>query len=551
MPPKKRSVDALLNSVGKSLQVDESVSIPILKGANPILGGDPVDLKAPRESFPMIAKFPESVVKPEFTQDPWSKNRLYEQDVPKPVDDSDEEQTDAAANKKRWKYARKETPKRQWILQDQVDFLETMVARRQGSVVEDHNTKLSSRYEGLVEANASHYVVLEHDATNNTLRLRPVPTGNATVNFSQPSARKTLTLSQAELAIQDQRNGGIRTLHHVGLAGAAAARAKPVTNNSKNRLLEKLKSTGDDDDDDVMGDVAFRNRKGAGAARKELLTTLGDGLKVGDDGVLGGSNDAAFGGRQKFGAFHAGKQQNSQGGSKQERGADGAAMADDFYQRDVQAEYEEMDYDANELFDDDDVDVGETEVNTDKQGYAEDDTDDDMDEVDVEEEEVAGAAGLASVAGFKHMLAKARGEFSVQAADSQDASSVGGEKKDDAAKLSVSQKPGADAAKNDSGDHIAKIMAAADKAAQAAKNKVVKKPPAVTAIQVDENGLRMITLEAIRREIWLNHGSMPIKRLMKIFDVKKKSTVERQNKFREVVKVSPPFCLLIPGAAAC
>ena len=53
---------------------------------------------------------------------------------------------------------------------------------------------------------------------------------------------------------------------------------------------------------------------------------------------------------------------------------------------------------------------------------------------------------------------------------------------------------------------------------------------------VDENGLRIITLPAVRKEIWLNHGQIPMKRLMKLFDIKKKSSPDRQNKFREVVK---------------
>jgi hypothetical protein len=43
-------------------------------------------------------------------------------------------------------------------------------------------------------------------------------------------------------------------------------------------------------------------------------------------------------------------------------------------------------------------------------------------------------------------------------------------------------------------------------------------------------------LEAVRREIWLNHGSIPINRLMKIFSANRKHGEARQSKFREVVK---------------
>jgi hypothetical protein len=78
----------------------------------------------------------------------------------------------------------------------------------------------------------------------------------------------------------------------------------------------------------------------------------------------------------------------------------------------MQAEYEKLDYDANEQFDDDDVDIGETEVAINTGGYGDEDDEDDEDdfgELDLDEEVVAGAAGLASVAGFKAMLEKARG----------------------------------------------------------------------------------------------------------------------------------------------
>ena len=74
-------------------------------------------------------------------------------------------------------------------------------------------------------------------------------------------------------------------------------------------------------------------------------------------------------------------------------GNDGMAMQDDFYQRDVGAEYEDLDYDANELFDDDDVDVGETEE-IDTGGFAADE-DDDLDEDDDEYDEEGIGKGIA------------------------------------------------------------------------------------------------------------------------------------------------------------
>jgi hypothetical protein len=583
----KRGVDALLTSRGKDLRPGESVSYRLVKGPSGSISADPVDPKAPRQAFPLVAKFPESVVRPDFTRKPWSDGRLYQQDVPKVADDSDDEATAAAKPKKRWRGMatnRPEATPRQWILQEQVDFLETMVARREnrkknangGGSRTNNNGKLSTRYEGTPESNPSAFALFLQ--SGNDIQVVALPP-SSTVVFSQPAARKTLSLTEAEQAIQDQRMG-IRSMRHLqssdatepGAGGGGTASGGVPThsiapirrflsnkNSSKARLMDKLKKRAEADDveeaDDVMGDVTFTNRKGkggasgGGSARKELLETLGDGVTVSDEGVLGGANDALFGGRQRFASFQpgggrhkeppavagGGDESGTGGGTllaNEERGADGAAMADDFYQRDVQAEYEELDYDANEQFDDDDVDVGETEVagDGDDDGYEQDDDDDDDDELD-REEAVSGAEGLASVAGFKMMLAKARGE--VQQERLVSSSTPDGSMSDASRKAD-------EARQDEEGDHMAKIMAAAEKSAQALKEKagvtVAKKPAAASAIQVDENGLRIINLDTVRNEIWLNQGSIPVKRLMKIFDVKKKSSAERQDKFREVIK---------------
>jgi hypothetical protein len=275
--------------------------------------------------------------------------------------------------------------------------------------------------------------------------------------------------------------------------------------------------------------------------------------------VIGGTDDATFGGRQRFGNFQAdkplgdekggaGDDDDNGGGAgggggdssgvKEERGGDGAAMADDFYSRDVQAEYEELDYDANEQFDDDDVDIGETEVAIDTGGYGDEDEDDDFEEFDLDQEVVAGAAGLASVAGFKAMLAKARGEVSTQPTAEELAAAAD---KEADGKRAASLNSAPEKQKVAEEDHMAKIMAADERSAQAAseraaQNKDRKAATAASQVQVDANGLRIVTLEALRREIWLHHGKIPMKRLMKIFEVKTKSSTDRQNKFREVVK---------------
>mmetsp|Transcript_61114 Transcript_61114/g.90657 ORF Transcript_61114/g.90657 Transcript_61114/m.90657 type:complete len:353 (-) Transcript_61114:47-1105(-) len=325
------------------------------------------------------------------------------------------------------------------------------------------------------------------------------------------------------------------------------------------------------DDDDVMKDIAFRERKGgSGRARKELLDTMGDeGITVDADGVLGGHNDSEFGGRRRFGRLAVPNQkpkEENQGADGAKKGAvgddgprapaaagnDGLAMDEDFYQRDVGAEYEDMDYDANEQFDDDDVDVGETEI-ADEGGFATD-TDDDDDDEECDDDELVG--GIATSSGLKAMLAKARGE-TVPEAPSAEASAAA---RDDANKKSTAYnydnaKSGAAASANDRSEDdkarktpppgrntLGQVAEAAKKAKEEAEEKAradaekKKMEPVYTGVEVDESGQRLITLQAIRREIWLHHGAIKSKKLMKIFNSTKKAPVVRQNRFKEVVR---------------
>jgi len=220
-------------------------------------------------------------------------------------------------------------------------------------------------------------------------------------------------------------------------------------------------------------------------------------------------------------------------------------MADDFYQRDVQAEYEELDYDANEQFDDDDVDVGETEVVVEGRGFADEDDEDDYDEDGMEGEKISGAEGLASVAGFRLMLAKARGEVTPeQIAESEEKRRKEEEdKKLRAADAHKKQKEQS----NEPVDHLTKIIAAAQDARVRAEREQEERaqnetaaPPAPASKdlvnQVDEHGQRVITIESVRREIWLNHGTIKVKRLMKLFDIGKKSSKDRRAAFQQIIK---------------
>mmetsp|Transcript_61115 Transcript_61115/g.90660 ORF Transcript_61115/g.90660 Transcript_61115/m.90660 type:complete len:557 (-) Transcript_61115:47-1717(-) len=513
--------------------------------------------------------------------------------------------------KRRWR--RNDPPKRHWVLQEKSEFREKMEAKKRRKIdpnaaaAFEDSSRVSNRYEGLPEYNTSQYVLISLGATVDPktmeqqqqqqqqpptkrvpeqLNITPV---FGITSFSQPAKLKTLSMHEAEEAISNQRDNMTRYMMHgkmskvgVGMDDAPPVRVgmrlgpPPKGGMAKARLLGKLvkKSGGDDemvDDDDVMKDIAFRERKGgSGRARKELLDTMGDeGITVDADGVLGGHNDSEFGGRRRFGRLAVPNQkpkEENQGADGAKKGAvgddgprapaaagnDGLAMDEDFYQRDVGAEYEDMDYDANEQFDDDDVDVGETEI-ADEGGFATD-TDDDDDDEECDDDELVG--GIATSSGLKAMLAKARGE-TVPEAPSAEASAAA---RDDANKKSTAYnydnaKSGAAASANDRSEDdkarktpppgrntLGQVAEAAKKAKEEAEEKAradaekKKMEPVYTGVEVDESGQRLITLQAIRREIWLHHGAIKSKKLMKIFNSTKKAPVVRQNRFKEVVR---------------
>ena len=78
-------MDILLQRHGKHLQTGQQISFRLVKGPSINRDGvpDPVNPSAPTQCFPLVAKFPESVVKPNFDTKIWQEARLYQQDVPK------------------------------------------------------------------------------------------------------------------------------------------------------------------------------------------------------------------------------------------------------------------------------------------------------------------------------------------------------------------------------------------------------------------------------------------------------------------------------------
>ncbi|KAL7472270.1 hypothetical protein ACHAXS_012603 [Conticribra weissflogii] len=579
--------------------------------------------------FPRVAKFPETVTKPDFLGDGSGSGslrdgRMYEED-----DESDEEESTAYrpsnddpngdgtdpnsgssnANKKRKKRWRKHDVRpRRWVVQEKAEFFERIAARRRrqrrmgsSTLGEEDDAveagKLSNQYHGVAESNTSKYVILSvAPPTSNTsgTAMQSTPSSKFAAeqisvrpiygfhNFSQPYKFASLTMEEAENAIEQQRNVVTRYMMHGRLssqaadkneAAAAIASGVAVTGRgnrpmgpppkamSRARLLGKLaggEDKGGDDDDDIMGDVKFANSRGTSKARRELLSSMADeGVTVDDDGVLGGANDSEFGGRRRFARVAVDKSADVDDGAAKKKGEGGeekgggtatgfeaGAMEEGFYQRDVSAEYEALDYDANEQFDDDDINLGEDEINDDGGGYGGDlgDSGDDMfDSEDEDGSDDEMFKGMASSSGLKAMIAKARGELPSKPEDgaATTGTAVGTDALDGQKGDSVEGET--TSAKGEKG--INKIMDAAKKTAEEMEKKKTKeaevasptsKEVKAVGIEKDKDGLRVISMEAVRREIWLNSGAIKAKRLMKKFDVTNKYP-ERQALFKQIV----------------
>ena len=61
-------------------------------------------------------------------------------------------------------------------------------------------------------------------------------------------------------------------------------------------------------------------------------------------------------------------------------------------------------------------------------------------------------------------------------------------------------------------------------------------PSSSGATQLDDDGLRIISKETLRREIWLHNGSIKMRKLAKVYSVSGKSDKERQDRFKRICK---------------
>lgn len=412
---------------------------------------------------------------------------------------------------------------------------------------------LSSRYHGLPEANASQYITLEaksKGADSNGLGHIVVTNTHGYTNFTQPAKFKRLSMQQAEVAMNSAKltrymmhnNNHAENMESLGLGGKISA-AK-----SRSRLMSKL--AAGDDDNDIMGDLFFREESKSRSTTNELLNGIGDDdVKIDSEGILGGANDSEFGGKRRFGRMGGGKKdEGKSSGKKSKEGTGGkgdvmgeaVAMQDDFYQRDVGAEYDELDYDPNDQFDDDDVDVGAEEVVMDDGGgFAADIDDSDSDEDDDEdgaELDMAGfGSGFATSAGMRAMIAKANGE------EIQPPIAIPPIVPLDKNKSSLSDAANATSGSDRSEDENPKANDSGKTADQSgasagAKGASTQATTASGVQQLDENGLRVITKEAVRREIWLHNGSIAMRKLAKVYNVSGKSDKERQELFKTICR---------------
>ena len=243
------------------------------------------------------------------------------------------------------------------------------------------------------------------------------------------------------------------------------------------------------------------------------MSTLGEeGVTVDDDGVLGGANDDEFWGRGRFkrvivqsandngDASVGGSGVVGSGAKTTSTGFEAGAMEEGFYQHNVAAEYEALDYDANEQFDDDDVNVGEDEMMDDGGAYGGDfhDLGGDDGAFDSDNDEGAWSdfddLGMATKSGLKAMLAKARGDSPVTALENSEAM--------DSSNSSIASGGGGGGG---GGEGIDDLMNAAKKTTEKLLSSTSEDKKssstsasdiAEVAIAVDKDGKRLITLEA-------------------------------------------------------
>ena len=473
-------------------------------------------------------------------------------------DDEDEEKDEVTNIRKKKRARRKRPPKQHWVLQSNEEFIQKMKIKKakakdpeKGALFEaEYRAQLSNRYEGVPESNNSQYILLssssakENSGTNATTPSISVMPLHGYISFTQPAKFKTLSMHDAENAIASKNVS--RYMMHGTLKNSNGENNSMMGNRMKNvgksRLLESLMDNGKDEEDDTMADLGFREKKSGVSVqtRQELLSDFADGdIKVDHDGILGGANDAEFAGGRRFGQMKRSNKKRQNEGDPEKRGKNDGAIEDDFYQQDVGAQFDNVDCDLDALFDNNDEYMGAgAQDDYDLGGFADvEDEESDMEEDDDFDVSAMGTKSFATKTGMKAIIAKANGEnidiptivppmtMESKAQRRSGNLSSGSDRSEDEKE--------SHAPKRKSPDHI---NGASAKENAPAPKKPRTTVPAVNVRQVDEHGLRIISKDAVRREIWLHNCSIPTTQLFKKFKAHGK-------KFKDRRKVLLDICL--------
>ena len=368
------------------------------------------------------------------------------------------------------------------------------------------------------------------------------------VSFTQPVKFKTLSMQDAEHAIASKNVSrymmhGVLNSNKDNNVEGSGINSKPPKD-ARQRLLGNIlhNKVDKDDEDDVMLDVAFREQK-VGVSlqtRQDLLSEFGDeDIKVDHDGTLGGANDSEFASGRRFGQIrnNSKKNQSDDGMNKATKDNDGA-IADDFYQKDVGAQFDNVDCDCEALFDNNDEYMGAGEQEDYDAGAFADVEDDDTDGDDEDDLELGSIAArsFATKTGMQAIFAKATGDNE----DIQNKSPIlgsdlksqrksgnlssGSDRSDDEIETS--------SRKRKSPDTVSPMQASSEPL-RTSEQMVRAASPAIR--QVDENGLRIISKDTVRREIWLHNGSIPTTQLFKTFKAHGKKYKERAKLLSEIL----------------
>ncbi len=364
--------------------------------------------------------------------------------------------------------------------------------------------KLSNRYEGLPESNNSQYVLFSSSQAENggLAKAQSAPSisvmsTHGFVSFTQPAKFKTLSINEADAAIGSKNVS--RYMMHSKLASNERNGSSSTNKNVRGRILDKLLTGNDNDDDadDIMADVAFREQKAGVSAktRQELLSDFGDGdVKVDYDGTLGGANDSEFAGGRRFGQMkNSAKNRDNADTDKKGKNNSDNAIEDDFYQQDVGAQFENVDCDLDALFDNNDEDMGAGQQDDyDLSGTA--DVEDDDSDMEEEEELDLGEKSFATKTGMNAIM---KGGKNIDVPTSP------------ATATPAATAPVTPAAPSDKKSQVRSVA-----------------PPDTP--QLDEHGLKIITKDDVRKEIWLHNGSIPTDQLLKKFKANKKKYRDRR-----------------------